>query len=220
MEITLVVVADRAEERELEARFGAAAATIAASLLQDTVAVARAVDTARVEVYAEGAAQAFALAGLGPVHRVRAPGAASTRRTTAEILGMALEGGGPALLLSSGLPHLPAWRLRDAVTHLEHGADLVLGPADRGGWYLLGMRSPHSQLLSLVAASREPTNALVAAAQLSGQRLAILPPWFAVRTLEDLLELAELLRPMPTHVAASTRALGAAGFGRARALGG
>ena len=45
------------------------------------------------------------------------------------------------VLIGSDLPHLPRQRVADAFDLLSSGAELVLGPAEDGGYYLIGARS-------------------------------------------------------------------------------
>jgi glycosyltransferase A (GT-A) superfamily protein (DUF2064 family) len=149
-----------------------------------------------------------------------APLAASGPRAVATALAEALASGDPAVLIGSNLPHLPPWRLRDALTHLDYGADVVIGPDDQSGWYLLGLRAANPELLQAVPGPGEAPYRLAKAAEAAQRQLTLLPPWFSVRTLADLGSMADLLRSMPPTVAARTRALFADGVGQARAVGG
>jgi glycosyltransferase A (GT-A) superfamily protein (DUF2064 family) len=151
---------------------------------------------------------------------VAAPLAASGPRAVATALAEALASGDPAVLIGSNLPHLPPWRLRDALTHLAYDADAVLGPDDQAGWYLLGLRAADAELLQAVPALGEAPYRLTRSVEAARRQLALLPPWFSVRTLADLGSMADLLRSMPPTVAARTRALFAEGVGQARAVGG
>jgi len=48
----------------------------------------------------------------------------------------------PVLALGADAPHVPLTALRGAVRALSGSADVVLGPAYDGGYYLLGLREP------------------------------------------------------------------------------
>ena len=50
------------------------------------------------------------------------------------------------VLVGSDVPSLPAQRIHDALRQLRAGADLVLGPSDDGGFYLIGLRTPQPAL--------------------------------------------------------------------------
>ncbi len=66
-------------------------------------------------------------------------------------------------------------------------ADVVLGPCDDGGYYLIGLSRPQPRLLREVQMSTprvlHDTLALAAAQRL---RVALLPQWYDVDTPEDL----------------------------------
>jgi glycosyltransferase A (GT-A) superfamily protein (DUF2064 family) len=105
------------------------------------------------------------------------------------------------------MPHLPIWRLRDALTHLESGADVVIGPSETGGWYLIGMRVGHPALLRALPGSDDPPDDLCIAAATQGMRVTMLPAWYTLDTLADVERLAADLRTMPPDVAPETRTL-------------
>lgn len=83
---------------------------------------------------------------------------------------------GPVVIIGSDLPSLPAAHVRDAFARLDAGADLALGPAEDGGYYLIGLRARQPRLL------REPpmsaptllADTLALAAEL-GLRAELLP---------------------------------------------
>jgi hypothetical protein len=52
-------------------------------------------------------------------------------------------GGGPVVQVGMDTPQLTAGHLHDAAARLDRH-DVVLGRADDGGWWLLGLRKPHS----------------------------------------------------------------------------
>jgi hypothetical protein len=49
-----------------------------------------------------------------------------------------------ALLVAADLPGLPPGALGRALALLDAGADVVLGPSEDGGYWLVGMREPHA----------------------------------------------------------------------------
>lgn len=203
MALTLTILAD-GPSAELVTHLGPNATALYTRLLLDTIEVARqAAATARIIVRYDPGVPAEALAALDPTIeqvRARAPG------SPAEALEEALEPRGPAIVIADTLPHLPPWRLRDALFHLEAGADLVIGPADKVGWYLLGLREADPALLQAIAEG-VATNPSRAEALSDGHVIHILPPWFGVDTVADLASLAEELHAMPRTVAPRTRAL-------------
>lgn len=101
------------------------------------------------------------------------------------------EGYDHILVISSDTPHLPpaflidGWgRLRDAET------DLVLGPTDSGGTYLLGLKQNRPELLQTFVWSTtgalSQTNEM---AQNAGLRVAQTPVWYAIDTWSDVQRL-------------------------------
>lgn len=200
---TLTILADGPSD-ELVTHLGPNAALLYTRLLLDTVEVARkALAGARLIVRYGPDVPPEALVGLAPTAElIRAPGEGSP----AEALAAALELSGPAILLADTLPHLPPWRLRDALYHLNSGTDIVIGPSDRGGWYLLGLRKLEPDLLQALARDSALTVSLAETSS-GGYVIHVLPPWFGVDTVADLVSLAEELHAMPRTVAAHTRAL-------------
>lgn len=203
MTISLIILAD-GPGPQLVSQLGAAASELYARLLGDTAAVARRLSGAHLSVRYNPAAPRAILAGL-PSGTEALPAPTSGPAAVAEALGAGLARGGPAIVLGGNLPHLPPWRLRDAATHLASEAEVVLGPSDRGSWYLLGLRPAAAGLLAAVPALGQAVAGLLDAAR--GRAVHRLPLWFSVDTVADLAALPEVLRTMPPEVAANTRAM-------------
>ncbi|UQA91958.1 TIGR04282 family arsenosugar biosynthesis glycosyltransferase [Streptomyces halobius] len=70
------------------------------------------------------------------------------QRLTAAVAEVFADGAGPLLVIGTDAPTLTAHHLAAAFTTLE-SRDVVLGPALDGGYYLIGMHSPHPQLFAL-----------------------------------------------------------------------
>jgi hypothetical protein len=119
-----------------------------------------------------------------------------------------LERGHPAaILIDSDSPTLPTPYLLDAVARLQSGTtDLVLGPAEDGGYYLIGLKRPCRALFDDIPWSG-PTVLDETLRRAAAQRLqvATLPPWFDVDTPEDLTRLQHDLATTETSVAPHTR---------------
>jgi uncharacterized protein len=68
------------------------------------------------------------------------------------IRSMLAEGYGAACVLSSDSPTLPTdFLVRTVELLLAPGERIVLGPADDGGYYLLGVKAPHAELFTDIA---------------------------------------------------------------------
>jgi len=89
---------------------------------------------------------------------------------------------------------LPRRFLEAARAALET-ADAVIGPADDGGFYLLGVRDcPEGLLAGLPWSSAETFACTAERLRSRGLRLELLEPWFDVDRAEDLDRLRDALR--------------------------
>lgn len=91
-------------------------------------------------------------------------------------------GYGAACLVNADSPNLPTERLVEAVRTLAPPGDrLVLGPADDGGYYLIGLKQAHRRLFEDIAWSSEVVlrQTLERAAEL-GLDAVTLAPWYDV----------------------------------------
>jgi rSAM/selenodomain-associated transferase 1 len=112
-----------------------------------------------------------------------------------------------ALALGADSPSLPAAYLESARTELG-SADAVLGPADDGGFYLLGVKRWTARLLEHVAWSTAATYAQTLDALLgAGFRVRVLSPWFDIDTAADLERLRAALRDDPSAAPHTARLL-------------
>jgi uncharacterized protein len=112
-----------------------------------------------------------------------------------------------AVIVGSDSPDLPSQYISDAFARLERGVELVLGPAEDGGYYLIGLRAPQPRLLREVPMST-PTvlsDTLTLACEL-GLRAELLPQWYDVDTAAELRRLAVALCAAPAGVAPRTSA--------------
>ncbi len=111
-----------------------------------------------------------------------------------------------AVVMDSDSPTLPPSCVADAFVHLEAGADVVFGPCDDGGYYLVGVARPQPRLLREVAMST-PTvlEESLAIAESLGLRVALLPTWYDVDTGAELERLQAELTQLPDTTARHTR---------------
>jgi uncharacterized protein len=115
-----------------------------------------------------------------------------------------------ALALNSDGPSLPAQYLERAALYLEE-AELVLGPAEDGGYYLVGMSRLHAAIFKGIdwSTAQVFSQTLDRAAGL-GQRVALTPAWYDVDTPADLYRLQKELESLPADRLPHTRRLLAA----------
>jgi rSAM/selenodomain-associated transferase 1 len=99
-------------------------------------------------------------------------------------------------LVGSDLPTLPPSHLPRAFSLLEAGHDLVLGPSEDGGYYLVAMRRAEERLFQdIVWGSPTVLGQTVAIAETLKLSTALLEPWFDVDTRADLRRIAADLCP-------------------------
>jgi len=108
----------------------------------------------------------------------------------------------PVIVIGVDSPHLDLAWLREAADALAGGADGVFGPAEDGGYYLIGLREPSSRIFRDVAwGSSGVLAATLAKARDAGMRVHLLQPTFDVddaaglRTLRDVLGRGEVQLP-------------------------
>jgi uncharacterized protein len=112
-----------------------------------------------------------------------------------------------ALVIGTDSPTLPRECLDEAVSLvMAADVDVVLGPTEDGGYYLIGMRAPCPALFEHMPWST-PTvlGRTLERAQRLGLRVACLPTWFDVDTGADLERLRVELEAAPGASARQTR---------------
>jgi uncharacterized protein len=92
------------------------------------------------------------------------------------------ESGSGAIAIDTDSPTLPTDYVRQAYARLaEATADVVIGPSEDGGYYLIGLRRPAPALFEAMPWSTAAVlDETVARTRRLGFRLALLPPWFDV----------------------------------------
>ena len=93
-----------------------------------------------------------------------------------------------AIAMDSDSPTLPMPYVVEAAQVLDAGtADVVIGPCDDGGYYLIGVRTPQPRLFEDIPWSTDAVLArTLAHAKELRLRVHVLPPWFDVDTEADL----------------------------------
>jgi uncharacterized protein len=213
MHRSLLVVAKRPAAGQTKTRLcppltGEAAAALYACFLRDTLDVMRQVpDVGREIVYLPEAALDY-FSALAPDMQLSLQEGIGLGERLDHLLTAALEAGASqAVVMDSDSPTLPVDYLVQAFAALAGPNDVVLGPCDDGGYYLIGLKRPQPRLLRGVEMSTPYVvrDTLALAGQL-GLKVALLPTWYDVDTIAELDRLRAELRDAPPHVAGYTRA--------------
>ena len=110
----------------------------------------------------------------------------------------------PVVVIGSDSPDLPAQFITRAFDMLCSAPDVVIGPAQDGGYYLLGMRSMQPVLFERIAwstaAVAEQTRTR---ARHAGLQITDLPPWHDLDTVTDLQALTAPGAPLTRAFAAA-----------------
>lgn len=192
----LVMMARRPEAGRVKTRLcppltPAQAAALYAAFLRDLVELLRTVPGMQPLIAYAPAEAGDYFAALAPDIARRPQTGVDLGERLAAVTNAVLGEGVPAVLvIGSDSPSLPPAHIAQAVTALASGADLVLGPAEDGGYYLVGLRRPAPALFTSVPMST-PTvlrDTLAIAEQL-GLRTALIDPWYDIDTIADLRRL-------------------------------
>jgi len=110
-------------------------------------------------------------------------------------------------VVDSDSPTLPDMYLERAFRELDApDVDVVLGPADDGGYYLIGLKAPCPALFHGIAMSTSTvTEETLERAQGQSLRVSCLPCWYDVDTCDDLDRLIEELSSQDESLASNTR---------------
>jgi len=114
-----------------------------------------------------------------------------TARQRDLFLGARARGERRTVLVASDSPHLTVEAVSDAFRRLDRD-DLVLGPTDDGGYYLIGMREPHDVLAGVRMSTGTVLEEIVARAEALGLTVGLLPATFDVDEAVDLDRLIPL----------------------------
>lgn len=105
----------------------------------------------------------------------------------AAVFDQVLRQAGFCVLIGSDCPPLTAEYLNDACAALAAGRDLVLGPAEDGGYVLIGLRAPQPALFEAMPwGSARVAERTLAAARASGLDCHRLPVLWDLDRVEDL----------------------------------
>jgi rSAM/selenodomain-associated transferase 1 len=209
VEAIICIFAKPAVAGQVKTRLGAAlgadvAVQLARAFLEDTL------DSVRGLTWAQAA-----LATTAPVDAsvpVLLQGEGDLGARIENVLRLALRLAPVAMAIGADAPALPSCLLESARVALQD-ADVAIGPADDGGFYLLALRRcPEGLLRDLPWSSADTLRATLERLRTFGLRAWVLEPWFDVDRLEDLERLRALIDD--GTVRAPRTALILAGLGR------
>lgn len=101
------------------------------------------------------------------------------------------------IVIGSDSPHV-SLELVNRASKALYEADVVLGPADDGGYYLLAMCEPHDVFSGIPMSTAVVTNMTIEAAQRQCLTVRLIDSLFDVDELPDLQRLARLLQENST----------------------
>jgi rSAM/selenodomain-associated transferase 1 len=175
----------RAKTRLVPPLTAGQAADLQRALLLDTLDACRA-ELGHVAVLHADPADAAELERLAP----DTPLVLQDGRGLEDALGRTLERqvvDGPVAIVSSDVPGLPAGSLARTFAALEDGADVVLGPALDGGYWLIAMSRFHPEPLREIPWSTPAVlGVTLARCRDAGLRVELLETWRDVDTAVDL----------------------------------
>jgi uncharacterized protein len=212
MQRTLLVVAKRPAAGQTKTRLcpplsGDSAAALYECFLRDTLDITRQVPgiTRAIGYLPEHADGYFG--ALAPDMALTPQRGADLGERLDHLLTDALSAGaGQAVVMDSDSPTLPADYIAQAFRALDGAADVVLGPCDDGGYYLIGLKRPQPRLLRDVQMSTPyVVRDTLTLAERLGLQVALLPPWYDVDTVGELERLRAELRDLPAAQARWTR---------------
>ena len=210
-----------AKTRLLPALSPAAAAGLSACFIRDAAGnIAAAGREAAIDAYiaysppeAEGEFRELMGSEVRLLPSRRAGLAASLYDAAADLL---LAGYGSVCLVNSDSPTLPTSVLAEAARTLSGPDDrIVLGPAEDGGYYLIGLKAAEPRIFADIAwSSPVVAQETAARARETGLPVALLPPWYDVDDEATLRRLSRALEDGQERAEASRKLLSRRLFGR------
>lgn len=172
------------------------AARLAQAFFRDTWTTVRAIPAHRVAAVAAGGTKLSAFRrsfGPGADEEVRSQGGGDLGARMERVLRAALRRFPQALAIGTDSPGMPIRLLRAGRRELDR-VDAVVGPAEDGGFYLLGLRRCPPGLLRGIPWSRPDTAPrTIARLRAFGLTVELLTPWFDVDRPADLERLRSLI---------------------------
>jgi len=100
------------------------------------------------------------------------------------------------IVISSDTPQLSLQMIEDAYRELD-GADIVLGPADDGGYYLIGMHRPHDVFSGITMSTELVLQQTLEVAHRQNLHVRLIEQIFDIDEAADLRRLQAVLEKEP-----------------------
>jgi uncharacterized protein len=166
------------------------------AMIEDTIALGRAVGAGIAIICPAGDAQEL-VAWLGCGVRVETQSGQGLAEGLASAFELLCAPGRCVIAIQGDGPHLPVGVLEDAFAALA-SSDIVVGPCEDGGFYLVGGTRAHDVLFDASAmGSRGALGALLTRARRGGLTAAVTAEHYDVDVPEDLTRLARELSRRP-----------------------
>ena len=111
-----------------------------------------------------------------------------------------------AVIMNSDGPTLPPSYPQRAFTVLDDAAtDVVIGPGEDGGYYLIGLKGACRPIFDVIMSTATVLRDTLDQVRLAGLTHVCLPSWYDVDTPDDLMRLCRELSTAPGAVAPHTR---------------
>ncbi len=175
-------------------------------LLDDTVALAHSLDGVEVAIMCPASdVEELTRFAQGAVHVVAQKGEGLAAGLTSVFAHFTARGAGRVVAFNSDSPHLPASILWSAFETLaDH--DLVVGPTNDGGYYLVGAKAAHPALFEGDGmGTQSALEALLARARGLQLSVGLTDPFYDIDLEGDLARLAAELQNVPTRAPRTAR---------------
>jgi len=169
-------------------------------LLDDTISLARSLGTVEVAIMCPAAdVEALTQLAHGAVHVVAQKGEGLAAGLSSVFAHFTPAGQQRVVAFNSDSPHLPASVLASAFAMLtEH--DVVVGPTNDGGYYLVGAKAAHPTLFDGDGmGTKSALDALLARARKLQLSIGFTEPFYDIDVEGDLTQLATELRIAPAR---------------------
>lgn len=109
--------------------------------------------------------------------------------------------------LNSDGPTLPGEYIQRSYDRLEE-FDIVLGPSEDGGYYLVGLKEIRKQIFTGIDWSTSSVmRQTLEKCQNLGLNVDLLPSWYDIDTVKDIERLSKEIKGLPDHTAVHSRVL-------------